>query len=311
MTGIRWATLGLVLVTLVGVAGCAQSRGGADALPGPAVDEAELGSADGAGAAADGGTGSGGAPPPDGPGQKPAGPWPVGISSGQVMQGTPGKYCGGPNATMVGKATVSVAHGPVSVKVAWRPANGGATYGESMVQFSGTSAQSKTVTATWTRPWNSEQTVRVSFVDLVPAPGQQADQYIPPNPHDVAYAVPPCAKPDVDVKVVGVQVLPQKCSTGLAQVLAVAHVTIDSELSASTGPVSANFRWERADGFASSWVKLTFQPGGPKTLPMNTVWTLPAHGSFVAEAFVNIPVNGAPSHKYYADGFNFATYCIP
>jgi hypothetical protein len=44
---------------------------------------------------------------------------------------------------------------------------------------------------------------------------------------------------------------------------------------------------------------------------MNTVWTLPAHGSFVAEAFVNIPVNGAPSHKYYADGFNFATYCIP
>lgn len=308
---IRWSAISLVLVGLVGIAGCGRSGGGADEIAEPAVNQGGFGSAGGAvepppdgsgsGGTGSGGAGSGGAPDP-------SGPWPVAISSGKV-EPVSGRYCGGPNPTMSGEATVSVANGPVSIKVVWQPANGGASYGESTVQFSGTGPQSKTVTATWTRPWNSADTVRVTFVDLVPGPGQQADQYIPPNPHEIKYGVRPCLKPDITVKIVAVQVLPQKCSTGVAQASAVAHVTLENELTDSTGPVSASFRWER-DGYASSWAKVTFQPGGPKTLTMPTVWTLPARGSFVAKAVVHVRVQQAPAHKYNSKEFNFATYCI-
>src|SRR5690606_2380988 len=289
LTDIRWHVISLVLVALVGITGCGGSGGGADDIAGPGVNEGGFGSAGGSdesdgtgsggtgsdGSGGSGGAGSGGAPPPQGP-------WPVAISSGKVEPVT-GKYCGGPYPTLAGEATV---------------------------QFSGTGPQSKTVTATWTRPWNSADTVRVSFVDLVPGPGQQADQYIPPNPHEIKYGVRPCLKPDITVKVVAVQVLPQKCSTGVAQANAVAHVTLENELTDATGPVTAQFRWERADGYAGSWVTVTFQPGGPKTLTMPIVWTLPAHGSFVAKAVVHVPVQGAPAHKYGSNESNFATYCI-
>jgi hypothetical protein len=232
----------------------------------------------------------------------------VGISSGQVELGTPGKYCGGPLATVVGRATVSVANGPVTVTVDWGPATGGGQgYGASTVEFTGTGAQSKDVSVSWTRQWNSSGTVRVSLVDLVPGPGQQASQYVPPNPHAIDYTVPQCTTPDIDVTILAVQVPPQKCPQG--QAIPVTRVTLNSALSSDTGPISATLRLTHPLSGAQT-VDLTFQPGGPTVLTLPTVWILPAPRPYVAKAEVRVQ-RPVANLRYLADDVNFVTQCIP
>jgi hypothetical protein len=290
---------------MVAVTGCSLSGGTNDPGPsgtggvGTVVPGTSTGSGGGGGAGEGGGGGAGGGE---------TGPWPIGLSSGQVTVGRPGHYCGGPSATLLGRAQVSVPRGPVTVTLAWLPPIAGAPHAESTVEFPGGGPQSMTATATWKSIWGTTDTqVRVQVTDIKAASG--AGDYILPNEHVITFDVRPCAAPDLDVTVVAVQVPPQPCGS-TAQVIPVANVTLNSPLSPTTGGVTAQFRWRLGNAFMGDWIDLTFQPGGPKTIPVNAVWNLLPNRPYEVRAFVEVSRFPLGPLQFNTETKNFFTQCI-
>lgn len=303
---LRWVVP--LLAALAAVAACAPTPGAS----GPEDGVEAVGGVDGGnGPDGDNGTGgengtgggTGGGAPPD------SGPWPIVVSAGTVELAK-GKYCGGSSPAMQGRATVSVANGPVTVTFVWRRADDGHVYGESTVEFTGTGAQSKEISTAWDGWWGASGTVRLSYADLVPGPGAQASQYIPPSPLDIDYQVPQCTKPDLSVKILGVNTVPQNCPLGRAT--AVAQVTLADELSSDTGGFGASLVWSHPVNASTQVMNLTFTPDGPKVLTFPVTWSaLPAPRNYVAKAHVEVerPTDPDHPHRYVAPEFPFATRC--
>ena len=293
---LRWVVP--MVAALVAVAACAPTP---DAS-GPVEAETVGGADEGIGSLGENGTAGG-----NGGGVPDSGPWPIVVSAGTV-EVAKGKYCGGGSPSVEGRVTVSVANGPVTVKFLWRAADGGTVHGESTVEFTGTGAQSKEISAAWGRTWGSSGTVRISYADLVPGPGMQVSQFIPPIPVDIDYQVPQCTKPDLSVKIQTATAVPQNCPLGLAT--AVAQVTFADELSSDTRGFSANLVWTHPVNASTQVVPLTFTPGGPKVLTVPVTWSaLYAPRKYVAKAHVEVERPSDSPYRYVAPEFPFTTPC--